>query len=184
MAKMMPGLLDGVITGIHKTEMAEIVKQIGAFVKEYAGVYEPKEGAPRGKNILEAWIEMVKAPALLESNPILEKPFRWLAGNDNKQFRDFVMEQGGSRLMKLTRDPNDPILQKNEQRQLVDMAWTVDAFLQQPEMFNQLYHEFHLTNKDLSKYQMQAILPYIAIALALLIVVEGWAILQQGEEES
>ncbi|MBI4137365.1 hypothetical protein HY469_04850 [Candidatus Roizmanbacteria bacterium] len=177
------GGLDGLITGMHHKEPQKIIEELKAIITTMSGVEDPNTAVMRGRSVMEAWIEMTKAPQLLEALPEAEGLLRMFMGHDNKNFREFARKRG-SRIMQVTRDPNDPLFQKNELRQFVDLAWTIDAFLQKPEVFDEFYERFKIEHKDLHSYQFRRILPYIAFAIVALMVIQGWTVLQQGEEES
>ncbi|MCR4264296.1 MAG: hypothetical protein NUV98_06285 [Candidatus Roizmanbacteria bacterium] len=176
------GRLDQLIPNIHHMEPQKIMEELKAITTTIAGVESPDVAVMRGRSVMEAWIEMTKAPQWLENIPEAEGLLRMFVGHDSKFVREIARKKG-SRIVQITRDPHDPIFQKNELRQFVDLAWSIDAFLQKPEVFDEFYERFKVENKDLQGYQFRRILPYIAFAIAALMLIQGWTILQQGEEE-
>lgn len=174
--------LDGIFTSIHHSEPQKILEQLKGITSIFAGVEDAPSAALRAKSLIESWVEMVKAPELLENIPEAEGILRMFMGHDNEAFREFAL-QHGSRLVKITKDHHDPIFQKNELRQFLDLTWSVDSFLQQPEIIEGLYEHFNVQNKDIQKYQFRRILPYVVFAIVALMAIQGWTVLQQGEEE-
>lgn len=172
-----------IYTHYYRQDFGKTSEELGKFMETVAGWTSPDTAGIPGQSILEAWIEMIKAPDFLNAFPWLEGGVRQLVESDFPSLKKWALRHG-SRLVQITENPQGPILQPDEKRELFEIIRSIDAFMQRPETLEYLFKKHGVTNPELRAYALYRALPYVLIAMALLMAAQVKQAAKTGGEES
>jgi len=193
---MMSGLnvwkeLNTFFTTFADVPLTQTLEHLKNAAASYAGYTDPDMAASMSVPVFRAVVKEVKAPEFLENvAPELEGLVRWLVGEEGNllgisqdNWNKFGLSLGASRIMEILRDPNLPILQKNELRNVAEHARRLNLFLHRPEVFEELLAHLKIREPDLKPAQARRVVWYIAMAIASIVVVGGVAAATQAAKE-
>lgn len=193
---MMTGLnvwkeLNTFFTTFADVPLTQTLEHLKNAAASYAGYTDPDVAASMSVPVFRAVVQEVKAPEFLENvAPELEGLVRWLVGKEGNllgisqdNWNKVGLSLGASRIMEILRDPNLPILQKNELRNVAEHARRLNMFLHRPEVFEELLAHLKIREPDLKPAQARRVVWYIALAIASIMVVGGVAAATQAAKE-